>query len=161
MRATLVVIALAAAFALPSPAAAKGLPLDRVCGASDCVTFEQNDLMVKLYVGAVRPPPTPLPHYLLYRRHVAGALHFVPAKDLAGPMPAESGDWFRLNPTERGVAAIRSAIRRLVPFPAPKSWAARDDGRTVMTLPVALLLVALAAGVVLARRFGPIIPRKT
>src|SRR5688572_25136599 len=124
MKATALAIALAAALGLASAAAAKGLTLARVCGASGCVTIEEDDLMVTLYAGAVQREPPRLPYYRLeHRGPAAPSLHFVPAKNLAGPMPPGGRRWFSLNATENGVSAIRAAIRGLEPFPAPESWA--------------------------------------
>lgn len=156
MRATVIAIALAAALGLAPAAAAKGRALDRVCGVSGCVTVEEDDLMVTLYVGAVQPEPPTLPYYRFgHRGEAAPSLYFVPARNLAGPMPPGSRRWFSLNPTESGVRAIRAAIRGLDPFPAPESWAieTRDAESPARGLPAALVLFALAAGAVLALRW--------
>jgi hypothetical protein len=157
MKATALAIGLVAALSLAPTAAAKGLPLDRVCGASGCVAFAEDDLMVTLYVGAVQPEPPTLPYYRLYHRGPgAAALRFVPGKNLAGPMPRGGRRWFSLNPTENGVKAIQAAIPGLAPFPAPESWTihTRDQSESpASSSTVALLLFALAAGAALALRY--------
>jgi hypothetical protein len=150
MKATAALIVLAAALA--PAAAAKGLAVSRVCGVSGCVTFQQNDLMVTLYVGAAQPEPPVLPYYRLHHRGAAAApLYFVPAENLAG-----SRRWFRLNRMENGVRAIRAAIRGLDPFPAPDSWAIRSPDRAESpagSVTAALLISVLAAGAVLGLRY--------
>jgi hypothetical protein len=154
MRAAALVIALGSVLTVTPSATAKGLALDRVCGESGCVTIEEDDLMVTLYIGAVQPEPPRLPYYRLdHRGPAVPSLHFVPARNLAGPMPPGGRRWFSLDATT--VSAIRAAIRGLDPFPPPASWAIRSRGHAesrTRTLGAAVLLIALAVGAVLAQR---------
>jgi hypothetical protein len=73
---------------------------------------------------------------------------------------ARGQQWFSLDVA--ALDTIRPAIRGLEPFPAPESWVTAGNGdRTrsrYQSLSAAVLLVAMAAGAVVARRYGTLRP---
>jgi hypothetical protein len=73
---------------------------------------------------------------------------------------ARGQQWFSLDVA--ALDTIRAAIRGLEPFPAPDSWVTAGNGdRTpsrYQLLSAAVLLVAMAAAAVVARRYGTLRP---
>jgi hypothetical protein len=158
-----VAVVLAVGLVAAPGAGAKGLSPHRVCGESACASIKDDpDLMVVFYAHTARPQPPTLPYYRLdYRNAGAPSHYFVPTHNLVGQMHA-GGGWFSLHGPP--IDAIRAAIRTLAPFRAPEAWAVSSPKRaetTAQTAIAALVLVALAAGAVGARRFGPIRLGKT
>jgi hypothetical protein len=155
-RAALAILFGAALVAAPA-ASGKGSVPERVCGESGCVAVDDSPhVMVSLYAGAARPQPPTLPFYRIHYAAPGVPPHyFVPARNLIGAGFSGARRWFRLD--EPALGAIRAAIRGLEPFPAPESWAMRSRLRAESGsrgLGAALLLVVVAGGAVLMRRYA-------
>jgi hypothetical protein len=177
--ATNLLLVLATALALASTAAAKELSTAQACGpADDCAAVDKDGAMLLLNSGGSvsQPPPTAEYYRLDFVLAEPGSNDrnafshlFVPSKGLVG-FGDETGGvaWFPVY--GQALDAVRDATRDLEPFSAPAAWPSSIEdpiftpGRIVSPAPdsgidwrpwalaTALMLLALAAGALFARR---------
>ena len=171
-------LVLAAVLALAGTASAKELQTAQACGPDQCGGMDDDGSMLILNSGgSVSQPPPTADYYRLDfvfaepgtpDRHAFSHL-YVPSKGLIGFGDENGGvAWFPVY--GQALDTIRQATRDVQPFAAPATWPTSIDdpiftpGTTSSPAPeggtnwqpwalgIALLLVALAAGSVFARR---------
>jgi hypothetical protein len=148
--------------AVVSDASAKGSAPSQACGAKSCKQLDGSpESLIVLDGDARRTSPSPAPYYRIeYAASGVGPHYFVPSGSLLAVETAggRALQWYALYGT--GPARLRKAIRDLEPYKAPAEWPTRVEARVVardsgMEASVWLfggLLVAVAAGAVVASR---------
>jgi hypothetical protein len=174
MKVLAALVAAVAGLVVVSAASAKEIEA-QVCGEDDCVSVSNREAVMLMVDDRDRTPGSPAPasYYRVdFTAHDGPASRtfshiYVPSARLlaSGGDTPHSIAWF--GTTRDAVAAISEATRGLTPYEAPAAWptaiddplfygapAASDDGRdwTPYVVAFAAVLIALAAGALLARR---------
>jgi hypothetical protein len=150
-----------AALAVASTASAKGSVPGRACGAESCIALDGGPKsLIILDHDAKRAAPPPAPYYRLhYSAAGVGPHYFVTPRFLAVETAGGRAlQWYALTGT--GPDRLRTAIRDLEPYEAPDEWPTRIEvpvetragGTDAFTWLIGALLVAVAAGAVVASR---------
>jgi hypothetical protein len=151
-----------------SPASAKGSVPREACGAETCVQLDGGrESLIFLDHDAKRAAPPPAPYYRIeYSAPAVGPQYFVVPRFLAVETAGGRAlQWYALNGT--GPDRVRAAIRDLEPYEAPDEWStrievpvdSRNGGTDAFAWLIGALLVALAAGAVVASRVGVRAPK--
>jgi hypothetical protein len=150
------------ALVVVSAASAKGSVPREACGAERCVLLDGGrESLIFLDGDARRPAPPPAPYYRLAYSAAGVGPHYFVARGRLLAVETAGGralQWYALNGT--GPNRLRAAIRDLAPYEAPDEWptrieapvSSREGGTDTFAWLIGALLVALAAGAVIASR---------
>jgi hypothetical protein len=146
VKRALLFVAGAVALAAPAAAAAKNISSVKLCGASDCATITNRDVLQRWMEsgGSLTAPPAISRYYRLEitvsaapgetfdngKTSITWSEWYVPATQaIRGTDEAGNASWSRQS--GRAAAIFADAVRTVEPYPAPTITAATIGGRSV------------------------------